>query len=421
MGKTFKYVINTLVILITVAMTCCTGFLIYYKTAGKDKIPSAITSTYATTITDPQSGEELPVLEANYYENKNGLGYEVIELRINSYSGISKQAVYSRGFQLVKNKAGEIIPFVDVDGKSSNIYYYDSYGGVSFETGHILGWGDPMLVDIDETTYAIKLDGTYTLHHKDVNKGKIWRTIGFLGLNLIFEGTNFYNEYDTTHNYTFEDLLNKMKSIIKSCSNGTGSGYISLIDLGDFLHVYEVDENGTIAAEPVGQNTLINSYFTMSASYDTRGMVWTRQSLFGSVAGDSQFNISGLLFEADYWKAESRIMLSEQDFDMRYSAVDDGYYFYLSTAKMNELKNFDSSEIYIDFNVSNLDVKCLGFDHYALYGIEVKRLSIISDTQRDFALLVGSLKGTGLTSVSTTNINLINTNSGVVLWNGIIM
>ena len=73
--------------------------------------------------------------------------------------------------------------------------------------------------------------------------------------------------------------------------------------------------------------------------------------------------------------------------------------------------------INITFNVSNLDVNVLGFDYYALNGIEVNSLTITSSTQRDFRLMVGSLKDTGLTSadIYLTNINLVNTNSGVAV------
>ena len=71
-------IVNFVLIFITAVMTVISGTLIYYKTFGKDKIPSAITSTYATTITDPMSGEELPAIQANYYANKNGKGHEVI-------------------------------------------------------------------------------------------------------------------------------------------------------------------------------------------------------------------------------------------------------------------------------------------------------------------------------------------------------
>ena len=93
-------------------MLCSICLLIYFKTFGKEFVPNAITSTYVSTVTNPQNGEELTFMEVNYYEYKNKSntdletyakgGLEVVELRINSYSGTDRQAIYSRGYQLIK-------------------------------------------------------------------------------------------------------------------------------------------------------------------------------------------------------------------------------------------------------------------------------------------------------------------------------
>lgn len=394
--------INVALIVVTVFLTFMSGVLLYYKTVGKDKVPSAITSTYATTVEDPQTGEQLPTIEANYYSNKNGKGYEVIELLFNCYSGISKQAIYSRGFQLVINEEG------------SKLYQYNRYDGVNFETGHEYEWGDKMIIDINGTTYAVALDGTYSVTHKTFNLWKAtWHTISgiFTGWNYT---ENAYNIESKTYQYTFEDLLLKVGQILKSSSNGTGDSIISLVDLGDFLHIYEIDENGQVGGEPIGNGTLTNSYFTMQTHYDNRGMVWAKQSMFKSVAGDSGFNISGIADNVDYWKVTSEIKLTEKDFVARYLTSENGYYYALSSAKINELKNFENLEINIEFDISNFEnVNVLGFDYYALYGLKIKSLSISAPSQRDFKLLVGSLKDTGLTTIETNNVKIININSGV--------
>ena len=395
-------IVNIALVVVTVFLTLMSGVLLYYKTIGKDKVPSAITSTYATTVEDPQTGEQLPTIEANYYSNRNDNGYEVIELLFNCYSGISKQAIYSRGFQLV------------INGDGTKLYQYNRYDGVNFETGHEYEWGDIMVIDINGTTYGVALDGTYTVTTKNFSLGKaVWHTISGLFTGWNYE-ENAYN-YDTkTYEYTFEDLLIKVGQILKSSSNGTGDSVISLVDLGDFLHIYEIDENGQVSGEPIGNRTLINSYFTMQTHYDNRGMVWAKQSMFGSVAGDSQFNISGIADNVDYWKVTSEVRLTEQDFVARYLTSENGYYYALSTEKINELKNFENIEINVDFNISNFEeVNVLGLDYYALYGLKINSLTISSSTRRDFKLLVGSLKETGLTSIETNNVNLVNINSGV--------
>ena len=417
-----KKILNFILIVITALMTFCVGVFVYYSTFGKSKIPTAITSTYATTVTDPQTGEEKPVLEANYYSNKNGTGCEVVEFRVNAYSGVSKQGIYSRGFQMVWDDKGNIIPYENpTTQKKSNVFYYDSYDNVSFETGHEYEWGDKMVIDIDGETYGVALDGQYSVTTK---KFSFWKAVGhtFSGLWQGYDyGKKAYNYETTVYNYTFEDLLLKIRQIVKSSSNGTGDGVIPLIDLGNFLHIYEYDEEkGQFKGEPVGgttSNSLINSYFTMASHFDNRGMAWYKQSMFGSVAGDSQYNITGLTDNVEYWKATTILNLTEEDFEARYSQIDNGFYYILPTSKIDELKDFENIEININFNVSNLNVNVLGFDYYALNGLKIQSLIIKSKTQRDFRLLVGSLKDTGLqkSNITTENINLINTNSGVEL------
>ena len=213
----------------------------------------------------------------------------------------------------------------------------------------------------------------------------------------------------------------KIKDVIKSSSNGTGDSVIPLIDLGDFMHIYAYDaENGQFSSTPLGgdtANVLINSYFAMKTHYDNRGMAWFKQSMFNSVAGDSQFNKTGLSDNMEYWKSASVYTLTEKDFVSRYSSVDNGFYYALPNSLISELKTYENVEINIDFNLSNIDLNVLGFDYYALNGIKVKSLTISSKTQKDFRLLVGSLKDTGLTSadIHTSNVNLVNTNSGVEL------
>ena len=405
-------------VLLAMMSVVSSGLYIYYATVGKDKVPSAVTSTYVTTMTDPSTGEVKPALEANYYCNKNGNGYEVIELRINAYSGVSKKGIYSRGFQIVWDKEGNLIQYTDpTTNKTSDIWYYDSFDNVSFLTGHEYEFGDKMVIDIDGDTYGVALDGKYTKEHSEADGWKIARTVCFMGLNLLFENTDFENKWTTTHEYTFKDLLIKIKEIIKSSSNGTGDGYIPLVDLGNFLHIYEYDEQ--FKPEPVGGNTannLINSYFTVSTHYDNRGMVTNKQSLFGSVAGNSEFNIGGIVENVNYWQVRTDLTLTEQDFNARYLMSENGYYYSLPVEKIKELSDYKNTNINIVFDISKFkDLNVLGFDYYALYGIKVNSLTIKCNSQRDFKLLVGSLKETGLKSIITENVKIINVNSGVSL------
>lgn len=110
--------------------------------------------------------------------------------------------------------------------------------------------------------------------------------------------------------------------------------------------------------------------------------------------------------------------MTEQDFDMHFNTLGNGYYYTLPIALIDKIKAFDNVEVNINFDLSKInDKEVLGFDYYALNGLKVKSLTISSPKQQEFKLLNGSLKDTGLNadSIHLTNITLVNDNSGVAL------
>ena len=348
--------INVILALLALIGACICGVLMYYTSSlGKDKVPSAVTSTYTTQVTDPQTKETKAFLQANCYNN-------VIELLFNAYSGVDKQAIYARGFQLV------------TEGNKDTMYYYDKYNDAGYVTGHEYQWGDKMFLDINDELYAVALDGTYT----------------------TVDGWVFKREVE--HQYTFTDLLNKMREIIKSSSHGTGDSVISLVDLGDFLHIYSVDEDGKVSGEPIGDRTLINSYFTVQVHYDNRDMVTAKQSMFGSVAGDSAYNKTGIS-EVDYWRANTEIVLTEVDFE----AV--GGVYALPVETLNKLST-DTVDIVVNMDISNLDIA--GFDDFAFYGLQnLKSLHITSTLPKQVYMSEYLIDNIGC-KITTNNVTLVH-------------
>lgn len=404
-----------------VVLSCLGVFmtvLYAYTTLTSKSLYEHSTSTYATSVVDPLTNETMSPFTVNYYSNYNNSGKEVVEFRINCYSDQRKTAIYSRGFQLVDD----------------TLYYYDSFDGHSWESGHVYDETNDdgqqktfFYIDVDNKICAVRLDGSYSYTYYEQNDLPVLRGMGNAVLNLVtFHWTqkskvDYCKETVTktgVHYYTYKELLQKIASIVKSSSYGTGSYKMPLIDLGDFLHLYEVADDGTVSDTPIGDGGLINSYFSMDINYDKRGMTYAKQSLFESVASNSEFNITGIDFDVNYWKVKQSYNLTENDFEERYSSIDGGFYYSLSSKIISELKNFENIEINISFDISKIKNKnVLGFDNYALYGIKVNSLTIFSSSNRSFSLLIGSLKDTGLTSssIKTTNVTLNNISSGVEL------
>lgn len=398
MEKTFtQKILSVLLGIVLFLSMSCIALYVYFSGPGQKYIPSAVSSTFVTTMTDPMTGEEVKPIEVNYYQNKRGNGIEVVELRFNVYSDAYGQSIYSRGFQMTYNTLiGDI-------KHPATFTQYNTYDSDSFVTGHDYKWGDKMFVEIEDKMYAIALDGTYTTTHVKTDGWKIARTVGFMGLNLLVEGTQFRETIVETHQYTFEELLMKLKNIVRSNSQGTGDSTISLIDLGDFLHLYEVVD-GQISAEPIGSGSLINSYFTMDCHYDFRGMTTAKQSLFGSVRGDSQFNITGIIEDQDYWKDSTVITLDNNHFTTR--VFEDKVYASINLDTVFSLAHYSDLEIRINLDATEID----GIDYYGLSGIDIAEMNISSNTQKDFYLLNNSLQDTGLevSDIITSKINLVD-------------
>lgn len=390
-------------ILLVIIMTLVDLSWIYFATIGKDKLPQAITSSYVTYVTDPHTNNRLPFLQVNYYSKNNNVGYEMVELRINAYSGTDKQAIYSRGFQLLF--VPTITPGTNEETIVPVIYAYDSYDGVSFISGHEYEWGDIFVTEINGKIYGVAFDGTYEKYVANVGKA-IW--YGISGLFTGWDGKPDSYMNLETYQYTWTDFMVYLKNMVRSSSNGTGDGTIALADLASYLSVYEYDEeSGQFAGEPLGKNTLTNSYFTCETHFDNRGVEFAEQSMFGSVAGDSQFNISGIDLDVDYWQSEVINILSLEDFEKRYSQVYQGNFIYLHNKTItNFLKtgNQQVINVYIDLDESDV----IGIDNYAFDGLNIGKIEIYSSTLKDFTLLTNSLTNCNNPEVITNeNINLI--------------
>ena len=385
-----KKIFNALLIFVSLVGVVFIALYGYFS-LNKNDVFTNQTSTYATKVTDPFTGEELSPLSASYYQNFNNTGKEIVEFQIRAYSDQRKQAIYRRGFQYI----------IDKD-EGNTLWYYDTYDRVSWPSGHTYDeindagkLKESYFIELNNELVATRMDGSYSYRVEHLDSKKIARTVFCLGLNLLFENTN-YKSYETKiHDYTMEEFMQTLASIIKGSTAGTGDYTLPVIDLGDFWHLYDVAEDGTVSDSPIGKGGQINSYFTMDVHCDKRGMTYAGQSMFGIVANDREFNISGVDYDAEYWKTTTVYNLNESDFEARYSTADMGYYYALSATKINELKNF-----------KNLNV--LGLDYYALNGIKANSLTIKSDKQKDFTLLVGSLKDTGLTKIQTNNVKINN-------------
>ena len=166
--------INFICIAVTIiASFACIAWLYLTLTDG---FPKSITTAYVSTITN-EYGQDEPVMSATYYSAENGTGKEMFELKMTYYTGIQKQATKSYGIQFFEDK----------------YYYYDSYHEISWSSVSEYDEKNPMIIEIDDTTYGIALEGTY--QKATIN---IFKTVWFGIEGLI---TGWTNSYERIHDF----------------------------------------------------------------------------------------------------------------------------------------------------------------------------------------------------------------------------
>lgn len=386
--ENIKKITTPIILILTILFSFVIFGYIYFTTPlGEDKVPSAVTSTYVTYVTNPQTGEEVPFMEAQYFSGEYGTGKEMIEVRFNVYSGVNMTAIYSRGFQMIDNE----------------VYYYDTYDSTSFETGNEYQWGEILLTEIDGELFGVALDGTYTA----VDPGKV---AGNILLGPIWWIADGFYDVESEYNYTIEDFLNVMKNILRSNSNGSGKSTMPLVDLETYIHIYEAGTDNKLSNEQLGERGIQYSYFTVEANYSRNGVLWADQSLFGSIAGDSNYNSTEVDNDKNYWQATSVINLTLNDFTKRDTS--DGYYIHLSAVLINKLNQYSDVELVVNIEV---DDKLLGFDDFALIGLKnISQINITASTSRNFILRNGCLQNTGVEvkDINTNNIILVDNTGG---------
>ena len=382
----FVKFLNIILVLITIFSVAVIVMLVYFTTWGKDKVPTALTTAYVTSITDPQTNQELRPMEVNVLSNETNNGKPMVEFLINSYTDVNKSAVIGIGFQLVDNE----------------LYYYNRTNSGSFiQVTEFDQQNSVFLVDIEEQLFALKLDGTYETEY--VDGWMIARTVFTLGLNTLVEGTD-YNKTET-HTYTIQDFMKALQTTIISNSNGTGEGTISLVDVSQYISIYDATTNEQISNEELGGYGLKRSYFDVEYSYSKAGVNWATQSLFKSVAGDSDYNTSEINPDANYWQALSRIELNEDDFEKRTSAIDGKDYLYLTSDSILKMNLNTAVEIFITIDLDESNVA--GFDYYALSDLKnIKKITISSSESVEFYILNNALANTNfdVENIETTNV-----------------
>ncbi len=360
-----------------------------------DRFPETTGTNYVTSITDA-NGEEHRFLELNYYANTNGTGKEVAELTFNFYSDENMTNVMAYTIQRVTN--------VDEEGNKTYKWSYYQIApevNVSWSAVERLKAGDeasPMYIDINGEPYCVKLNGTYNYYQVDVLKSIP---------SLIVRQELTYNV--KTYSYSVEQFFDACINHLSKSSEGYGSFNLPFVDLSGYFSIYKFDTTSKQWVEHTNVSEARN-FFSFDVSTYRYGLVYASQSKVNMVNGDAEFNISGFQSEGeDYWKHFIVKNLTSIDFDLGYSAADNGYYLSIKDEVIDELMSFNDLKINVTIDLDYFtDKRVIGLDYYALFGLNISEFTVKSSKAVDFNLKDYSLWDTNLTTIKhSSSVNLI--------------
>ena len=387
------------VILAIIMFGVCMGY-IYIKYIAEQK--TQITGSFIGKQVDPNTGKEYSLLDVYVYSNGNGKGKEVVEFVLNGYSESTYQTIYSRGVQYV-------------DG---NYYTYESNNGHSFasaEEKFKVGKDAKKLpIKIGDEKFAVALNGTYSYTKEVLDNTNLMGWILFSPIQVVrgWLGRNnsVHHPVKITNEYTIGDFISYCRRLAKSNSDGYGTTYLPAVDLSEYFSLYKWNGQSYETASMYDDTNQSMYYFSVNVHYDYRGMTMAKQSAFGAVAYDSQFNISGVE-SVEYWKTDTVVNLSESDFDVRYSDEYNGNLLSLKQEVIKKINNYEGSiTCSVNLNLDNME-NVVGFDFYSLYGVKLKGINLISTKETNFVLLPNSLKDTNLPEIKHSSCITINNSS----------
>jgi hypothetical protein len=432
-----RMILTVVVIIVTVIMFVVDVVWLYMKLFVDP--PTTGAYTYVYTLTD--GDEEAYFIEINHYSAADGVGEEMSEVIFNYYGDYAMGYIRSYGIQKIGGK----------------YYYYDGFNGASWSGITQKDENFKMIVDIrDEEDieagrkgepYAVVLDGTYKREDRTVNILKpviniVKGVFGYIG-NIAEEAQGKEKTSDwkyedngdsiwkdpftdvTVHSvpYTFQDFLDAAVYNLTRSTYGFGEYVLPLVELQSYFSLQPFRDGQFVDGE---QTTFSVANFAVKVNNHKSGVSYASQSSFGVVAGDPNFNVTGVAVEKDYWKVRVERTLTAEDFNYIYSPEFGGYLIDLPQSLIAAFAEYPSLTANIELDLSDkyltdraMDV--VGVAEYGMFGLRVRTFKIIGYNGHIFRMLPHSMRDTYLENFAPSSYvvvdyaeNWINTEVGLL-------
>lgn len=340
MSKTFKSIASVFFSFLILFFVVADIVWVYFKFFAPDSFTELVVNASTVETVD----DKRAICEAVYYENVDGSGVELLDIKFNSYTDINKTSISSFGVQIIGSinslelysnhdyvvERGflglptvlyDYSSFIHSDAYTKNrnldkMFFYQESDNLNYAnvTSSFDDFGY-IRIDIDDTIYALKpgvVRSEYTL---------------------------FWEKRQCVS--TFSDFIAAIRDILQSCPIGN---FAKTFTFKDMFKLYEV-QNGKYVDVSNQDNVFANLF--INVTHYTTGAKTAKDSVFNMIQYDTNYSVSGSSLLDDHFSDNELYKLTEKDFYFTYSDTDSGHIAVIKSECKNYLLSNDIKDLYI--------------------------------------------------------------------------
>lgn len=323
-GFMSKLEITGIVSLVIVLIACVAinAWYLVVKFAGPKKV---VSHTYEIGLQQIVEGDTKYFIEVNSYD-------DCFEVRFNYMLDENKTDFYTQGIQLYGKDINFELSTADFELENKRVkdkwlflkyFQYDQYQKYVLTSGDSYYYmleddskvgiisSNPVdedfffKIDLDGQLYGMKLKGKTKEAYLGSN-GKVW--------DELIDSDDYINYYLY---YDMELILKLLYDSVNSLPYGTNDARV--FEFGNYFEYYEYKDDGIYSADPVAVdkadliNKEVKSYYSIKITKHEGNIQKSSQSLFGSVAGNSNMNLTDITSD-DYFYGRTIITADNNAF-----------------------------------------------------------------------------------------------------------
>lgn len=189
--------------------------------------------------------------------------------------------------------------------------------------------------------------------------------------------------------YNIQDMARLIQENYKSFQSFNDGVSVAMFNFSKYFDIFMDNGEGKFVEEVADENILNKwNYFDVKVTVNKKDLISSKQSMFNSYKGDSNWNADGTQGGEAYWTDYTIYDLGIKDF--KYVEAENGYELELKNACVNFLKEFSNVVCNVEINLDDIDpiLTINGFTKTAFknLGHELGEIKIVSTSEKTFEI-----------------------------------